>query len=242
MVSDRSQAPKPPYVSFKTFETFLMDMKASVPVRIDRNFLDNSSKSGSTGTQLIAALRFLNLVNGDGTPTVLLNQLAKAEGHAQAEMLRQLGVQSYDFVFNAMDVTSAAYAQVADAFQRKFGLAPDVTRKCVKFFVSFATAAGISLSSRITKKKSRGTVSSKNSKMPKNAKTIVPEIKQNLEIPIAVPEMPPPSSSWCQLCLETTFPRFDLNWTAEQRSKWYIAFRELVAVNPDLGQHNTRNI
>ena len=232
MVSDRSQRQKPPYVSYKTFQTFLIDMKSGVPARIDRGYLNENSKSGSTATQLLAALRFFELVSVEGLTTPRLSQLANAALPMQAELLRQFGTRAYDFVFSAIDTKTASYGQLSDTFKHNFDLADDVVRKCAKFFISFANVAGIPLSQRITRKKLHATASTRtNAKTKKNANTAESRTKQNSVMPNTLAGVSMPGS-WCQLCIEATFPRFDLDWTAEQRSKWFDAFRELVAMNP----------
>ena len=55
----------PPYVSFNTFRTLLSWLRGEgVPLRFDRSFWQ-AKFSGSTGTQLMAALRFLGLLDGE---------------------------------------------------------------------------------------------------------------------------------------------------------------------------------
>ena len=232
VVSDGSQKVKPPYVSFKTFLLFLEDMKHGTPDRVDKRFLEDSGKSGSTCTQLLAALRFFALIDADGTTTDQLRAFKNADVPRQKYLLHQMGIQCYDFVFSSIDVKNANYGQLSAIFQRRFELADDVTRKCAKFFRSLASFAGIDLSERINKKKIHTTVSSKNANNSKNAKTSPPPEKQNLEIPKIVPTSPV-SGSWPQVCLEATFPRFELEWTPEQRSRWFVAFNELIRMNPD---------
>src|SRR5579875_3554043 len=73
----------PPYLPFKTL-TNLVERLADngVPNRIDRSTLNHLS--GITQTYLLAALRELNLINEDGTPTDTLIRLVKEpdERHA----------------------------------------------------------------------------------------------------------------------------------------------------------------
>jgi hypothetical protein len=132
---------------------------------------------------------------------------------------------------------------LTDAFKHKYHLADDVVRKCTKFFVSLAEVAQMPLSPKIISKRLRGSGSTKpNAKTNKNAKIVMPTERQNSEMPNAIPVITP-SASWCQLCIETTFPRFDLNWPSEQQLKWFGAFNELVKINPvDFGIRNNRDV
>ena len=55
----------PPYVSFNTFKTLLDWLKVEgVPLRLDRSFWHDKF-SGSTGSQLMASLRFLGLLQAN---------------------------------------------------------------------------------------------------------------------------------------------------------------------------------
>ena len=51
----------PPYVSFKTFQTFLEFLSEGMPNRIDRSVWLNKF-SGSNGTQIMTAIKFFELI------------------------------------------------------------------------------------------------------------------------------------------------------------------------------------
>ena len=72
MVEDRGQKRLPPYVSYRTFQAFVDGLQQVIPARIDRSYWGERS-SGSTGTQLMSALRFLGLIDVNDTPTNRLN-------------------------------------------------------------------------------------------------------------------------------------------------------------------------
>ena len=58
----------PPYVAFKTFQTFLEFLSEGMPSRIDRSVWVNRF-SGSNGTQLMTAIKFFELVDSEGIPS-----------------------------------------------------------------------------------------------------------------------------------------------------------------------------
>ncbi len=152
MVNDKSRKRLPPYVSYRTFCSFLSGLQQQVPSRIDRSFWGDMF-SGSTGTQLMAALRFLNLIDVNGKPTPRLRPLASSTGETRAKLLREITTETYRFVLNGpLEVQNATYAQLAEVFNSSFQQADDVRRKCIKFFISIASDAGIPLSPFITKK------------------------------------------------------------------------------------------
>ena len=58
----------PPYVAFKTFQTFLEFLSEGMPSRIDRSVWLNRF-SGSNGTQLMTAIKFFELIDINGVPS-----------------------------------------------------------------------------------------------------------------------------------------------------------------------------
>ena len=57
----------PPYVSFKTFQTFLEFLSEGMPNRIDRSVWLNKF-SGSNGTQIMTAIKFFEVIDINGIP------------------------------------------------------------------------------------------------------------------------------------------------------------------------------
>src|SRR3990170_640788 len=152
MVTDKGRKPLPPYVSYRTFRTFIDGLQAGIPARIDRSYWGERD-SGSTGTQLITALRFLALIDEIGTPMTRLRALVTAKGFQRTEALKQIANSAYDFLSSkSLDPQVATYGQLEEAFQSIYQVSGDVARKCIKFFNSLESDAGISLSSFIIKK------------------------------------------------------------------------------------------
>lgn len=213
MVEERGRKRLPPYVSYRTFLNFIERLEGEIPARIDRSYWSDRL-AGSTGTQLMGALRFLNLIDHDGVPTSQLRQLVPAKGEKRAELLRQIATESYNFVLGgSFDFHLATYAQLEEVFHRNFELADDVNRKCIKFFVALASDAGIPLSTFITKRVRKLTVSSGTKTKRKSAKP-----SRNLVIPNEVVDE-----------LTAKFPTFDPSWSDEVKLKWFDAFDKLLA-------------
>lgn len=231
MTSEKSRKRLPPYISYRTLRNFISRLQAQIPARIDRSYW-GETLSGSTGTQLIAALRFLGLIDSGGKPSNRLRLLVPAKGEQQAEILREISSEAYDFVFgSSLDIQNATYSQLEEVFHDTFQLTPDVCRKCIKFFVSLATEARIPLSPFMTKRfrwaqANSGTSITKNIPRKVKHKTI-----QNVIIP-HVMEKVPDDSSWNSILL-AKFPAFDPNWSDEVKMKWFLAFDELLKRYPN---------
>ena len=223
LITDKGRKHLPPYVSYRTFLNFVSSLQQRVPSRIDRSFWGDKF-SGSTGTQLMAALRFLRLIDVNGKPTDKLKILATVSGESKTQILRDIANKSFEFVLsNSLDIESATYSQLEEIFNNTFQLTDDVNRKCIKFFIQLANDAGISLSPFITRRtRSTHTVSRAKKSIRGNGnrterKSAMPQDSQEL----------PGKLSWSKLLLNK-FPNFDPDWNDEIKLKWFDAFDELL--------------
>jgi hypothetical protein len=221
MLSSSSKKLLPPYVSYRTFLNFLDGLQQTMPARIDRSYWGERF-SGSTGTQLIAALRFLDLIDINGFPTVKLRELVGSKGLPRTEILKQITRESYSFFFlSQVDPQTATYAQLEEAFHDNYQIASDVARKCIKFFISLGSDSGIKISPFVTKK-------------TRNVRT-APAVKktsreQDKKTGIEIPQQPrlmPNGISMDKLLIDK-FPGFDPTWSDDVKLKWFEAFDELL--------------
>jgi len=137
----------PPYVPYRTFQTFLeFLLEEGIPGRIDKTVW-GPRFSGSSGTQLMTALKVLELVDSEAHPDDKLDRLVHAEGEERRALLRNILEGFYTPVFE-LDLSRASKGQFRDAF-RRFGTKEGVLTKCEAFFIRAAQAAGIKLSQRI---------------------------------------------------------------------------------------------
>jgi hypothetical protein len=212
----------PPYVSYRTFWNFLEGLQQSMPARIDRSYW-GERLSGSTGTQLVAALHFLDMIDNNGFPTAKLRQVISNKGVQRAEAIKQIVRESYDFLFqDTLDPQSATYSQIEEAFHDNFQMAGDVARKCIKFFIGIASDGGIKISTFVTQK-TRPTRPVSIAK--KTARKLVDKMERT-EIP-QNPELVPYGISMDKLLIDK-FPGFDPAWPDEVKLKWFAAFDELL--------------
>ena len=152
MLPSSSKKLLPPYVSYRTFLNFIEGLQQTIPARIDRSYWGDRL-SGSTGTQLVSALRFLDMIDINGFPTAKLRQLVGSKGSQRTELLKQVTHESYSFFFlSQVDPQAATYAQLEEAFHDNYQIASDVARKSIKFFIGLAADGGMKLSPFVTKK------------------------------------------------------------------------------------------
>ncbi|MCL2281070.1 MAG: DUF5343 domain-containing protein [Dehalococcoidia bacterium] len=220
ILSNPSKKLLPPYVSYRTFLNFIEGLQHTMPARIDRSYW-GERLSGSTGAQLVAALRFLDLVDVSGFPTVKLRQLVGSREDQRTEILKKITQESYGFFLGQVDPQTATYAQLEEAFHDNYQLANDVARKCIKFFIELAGTSGMKISPFVTKKNRnsrQATTAKKTSKIQtKNTGT---------EIPISSGQVPNGIS--LDKLLIDKFPGFDPLWSEDVKIKWFTAFDELL--------------
>ncbi|MDP2932421.1 MAG: DUF5343 domain-containing protein [Chloroflexota bacterium] len=223
MIDDKSRKRLPPYVSYRTFRNFIDGLQEVTPARIDRSYWGDRL-SGSTGTQLMAALRFLGLVDANGIPTARLKGLAAARGEHRNELLREMTTEAFGFLtLSSFDMQTATSAQLQEVFHYTFQLTGDVGRKCIKFFVALASDAGMPLSPFITKRFriSHGNTGTKTATRRSTART-----SRSAVVPQSMEEVPL-RKSWDEMLI-TKFPTFDPTWSDEVKLKWFEAFDELL--------------
>ncbi len=224
MVTDRTKKRSPPYVSYKSFTTLIEDLKnQGVPARLDRSYWGEKF-SGSTGTQLMSALRFLELVDANGLPSPTLKELVKTKPNERGEILKKISHNSFMFLKStSFEAESATYSQLEEVFKEEYNVDKDVARKCIKFFVGIVVDAGIPLSPYITKKSISSRSKNLVEKIPKRTGT---RTNHHAKIPANM-ELIPHQTTWKELLL-SKFPSFDPSWPNDVQLKWFEAFDELL--------------
>jgi len=226
----------PPYVSYRTFWNFLDGLQAAIPARIDRSFWGDKF-SGSTGGQLIATLKYLKMIDGNGVPTLRLKQLVLTKGTQRANLLRQLAQEAYPFFLTELDPASSTYSQLEEKLKEHFQIAADVGRKCIKFYIGLAEDGAISLSPFVTRKSKAMHTSAPTRKVKRAPVRTGDAPADNSASSLPVPNDPPfilaspPVQSLGQILL-AKFPDFDPTWTDDVKMRWFQAFDDLLQKVP----------
>jgi antitoxin component of RelBE/YafQ-DinJ toxin-antitoxin module len=226
VIAHTNQKRLPPYVSYRTFLNFIGRLERGIPARIDRSYWGDKW-SGSTGTQLMGAVRFLGLVDTEGVPTDRLRQLVSAQGAERAEILRQINSEAFDLPFQGLDPKTATYAQLEEFLRRKYGLNSGIAGKCIRFLTALANDAGIPLSPFVTKK-SKKTHASAGTKKPARERTAW----TNKALPASHTIERVPDNIFLDKIIMRKFPPFDPNWSDEVKVKWFEALDELLKRRP----------
>ena len=223
MDSQRERGAVPPYVSYRTFKSFLQELAKGVPHRIDKSILP--TLSGGVQSQLLQALKFFQLINADGVPEQSLHALVRAQetDDEYKTVLKNLLLRFYPFLF--VSPNQGLEKMTAGQLQEHFASLAngDTVQKCIAFFIPAAKDAGIQLGPYIVARKKRPTgrpaKKGRNGNMDANVSS--PENGNVDGIPSA------PVTTWQQMLL-TKFPTFDPEWPDNVKTKWFDAFDALM--------------
>ncbi len=147
------KTPTVPYISFRTLLNLFEKLEPEPPPRIDKSVL--SYLSGGYAIQVLAALRFLGLIDADGVPSPALQELVTIP-LSRKENIRKLWLRTYPTIF-ARKPERATAGQLEEAFKGDFGLEGETREKALAFFVHGAKFAEIPLSTLIENRVKRST-------------------------------------------------------------------------------------
>ena len=210
----------PPVLAWRTMQNFFRSLAQAIPSRIDRSVM--RSQSGAGQTQILHALKYLNLIDELGTPSPKLAQIVKSEGPEHQKVLREVLTAAYPFLReSSFNLKSATHDQLAERFRQM--ASGDTVRKCMTFFIPAAKEAGIEMSPFI---REIGKRTIPNGVKPRKQRPAQrePQFAQSGESN----STSPPPMSWHELLL-SKFPSFDPNWPDEVKSKWFDSFAALRA-------------
>ncbi len=135
----------PPYISWKTFVSFIEHNKGRVPMKIDTSILKNMS--GTARSQLLSALRFLNLIDQDGTRQETLKHLTDAyDSPGWKSELAKFLAQAYSRVIGDLDVNTATPAMLRARFKNFVGVDSTTIESSMRFYLSALKEAEVSFS------------------------------------------------------------------------------------------------
>ncbi len=131
-----------PYVPFRTFLAALEAFERGLPAQVDRSLWP--SYSGAIRGQLLAAFRFLGLVDEGHCPTPALRELVSRPESRKAA-LRALLEEHYREL-TELELGRATPRQLDEALRGSYGLGGATHKKAVSFFLQAAQYAGMPLS------------------------------------------------------------------------------------------------
>ena len=237
---NRATGSAPPYVSYKSWDTFIAYLRTNlmpVPDRLDTSVWRQSPFSGSTKSGLQGALTFLGLTDPDGNTLGRLTNLADADTpEASRRILTSIYEERYAPVLGTIDPARATRQQIHEAF-RNAGSANATAEKAVSFFVNFAREAGLDVHPNLFARGQgtrtrRKTAPNRNGAVePEKISESAPKIEiepENAPEPVEMPARGHDGVHPSLLNLLEVLPRDGQTWTSADREKLKLAFNAIL--------------
>jgi hypothetical protein len=155
----KTKTPPMPYIPFRTFISFLANMKGKLPDQIDNSVLMNMS--GTARSQLLSALKSLKLISDEGTVRDGLRQLSDAYNTPKwKEALAAFLKQAYAGVIGDLNIVSATPSMVRDRFKNFGGVEGGTVDSAIRFYIGGLKEAEVPFSPHIVIRAPRPTSAS----------------------------------------------------------------------------------
>jgi hypothetical protein len=145
MAEDQDKTrPTPPYIAYKTFTNSLDVFEAhGLPPQIDRGIW--KTQPGGIQGLILAAYKFLGLVQDSGRPSDRLATLVKDKEHRAAQ-IEQLLRSAYPEIIGKHDLSKMTPRMLEDEFEAAYAIQGDTKRKGITFLLQAAKSAQMPLS------------------------------------------------------------------------------------------------
>jgi hypothetical protein len=149
MVNDTQDKKHPvPYIAWKTFTAFIASIHGKVPAQVDASIL--RTMSGTARSQLLSALKFLDLIDADGITQDSLKKLADIYNTEQWKAgLATFLTHSYKRVVTDLDLTSATPAMLRERFRNNGGVDGSTVDSALRFYLSGLKEADVKFSDHL---------------------------------------------------------------------------------------------
>jgi hypothetical protein len=152
-MNETSKQLAPPYATFSAFVNFLNKLRdTGVPSRIDPSVFGNAS--GSLSYSIISALKFLKLIDENGTPSQQFIDLVGAKDEGRGVLIRPLIQKNYPSLFKPpVHLNSMTAGQFDEHMRQEYGVSGSTIDKVALFFISACKLAEIPVSAHLLSRK-----------------------------------------------------------------------------------------
>src|ERR1700722_5124893 len=114
--------------------------------------------SGAVQSQLVTALKYLQLMSDNHVPTEDMKRLVVAEDVERTKLMKALIIKHYPFVFGGdFDFATATGSMLRERFEEHTGASGETVTRCIAFLKDAGQDAGITVSPFLShNKKSNG--------------------------------------------------------------------------------------
>jgi hypothetical protein len=227
MSDEKQDKPAPAYIPWRTFGNFIKSLRETrMPTQVNRSLMNNLSYS--TQAQLLAALRFLELIDSQGSPLPILSRIVDASETDESAIIKELVERRYAFVFSSLDLERVTTEEIEKQFRQE-GITGSTVTRAVAFFLGAAEAAGFTLSPHL-KKRTKGVNASAPRQRRGNRRRARSDGGATNAIPPAPPSLPSNGTQTIEQQLLGKFPELDNSWGEELKKLWFQDFKELMGM------------
>ena len=183
-MADDSKKVSAPYASFSSLMSFINKLRdTAIPSRIDPSVFGNAS--GTISYSVIAALKYLKLIDQAGIPSQIFKELVAADDAGRKPIFRQILRTGYPSLFDGeIDLKSVTAGQFDEHLREQYEVKGSTVDKVAVFFISAANFADEPISPHLKARKSVA-ASSTAKKSAKQRK------QENIEPVVASPSSTP---------------------------------------------------
>jgi hypothetical protein len=174
----------PPQGIIKWYDDFLKLLETRKVTKVDKEFLQNQNIASGNEYTLIAALKFLGLVDKDGNAKEALDSLSVV-GDKRKENLSKVVRSGYSHLFEdvKLDLEHTDPDTLVNCFKSDYKMgSPTTAGRAARVFVFLAQKADIPLSQKIVDELGVSEDKKRVAKKPKTDKTKVDKTKQESKI------------------------------------------------------------
>jgi hypothetical protein len=176
-----------PYISWKTFHSFIASIQGKVPAQVDPSILRNMS--GTARSQLLSALKFLALIDADGIAQDSLKKLADVyNGEQWKPALAKFIENAYRNVVGDLNLNTATPAMLRERFRSNGGVDGGTIDLAMRFYLSALREADVKFSEHLVVRQRLSKGSGTRKRASANASAARDE--EEIEIPEGTFEVP----------------------------------------------------
>lgn len=191
MVNRGKNKRKAPYISAAALSQFFDHIRyVSTPKKVDTGLLSDYGVSRGNVFALMSTLKFLGLINNEGSPTPAYSSL-QVMGEEFVNNLREVVTSAYADLFARLDVSRDSREHIRNYFARNYGVSQ--SNKATILFLDLCKEASIPIAAGTeTAKKdisARVTTSRPTRKQGEQAEQATLPIEQKAETPVSDDEL-----------------------------------------------------
>jgi hypothetical protein len=174
---------QPPYGSVKWYDDFFRLLERIEINKVDAPFLKTHEIAGGNEYKLITGLKFLDLINQDGTATDRMKTL-RLTGEKYTENFQKMVNDAYSVLIKKVDLEKAKANDVVNTLIDDYKMARSTAKQGTKIFVFLAQKANIPISTELAEFRTKELEVSrerKKEKLRKEAKETKEEETEEME-------------------------------------------------------------